>query len=248
MIGSKILHYAQVESTNDIARAFAERGEPEGLVVTAEQQIAGRGRLGRKWIVPPATSLQFSVLLRPRFSSQKAWQLTPMAGIAVARTLEQELKLKPQLKWPNDVLVTDRKVAGILAETSLRGEQVDYCILGIGLNVNYAMTAFPELAPFATTLQDLLGYPIDRAALQASLLQELDRMYALVQDADDILVEYRARLGMLGKAVRVASLDKVLSGIARDVAPDGALVLRSNGLDVNLYAGDVTILKNQEEE
>jgi len=254
IIGRKIVRYEQVQSTNDLLREWADRAEPEGLVITAEEQLAGRGRMGRKWVVPPGTSLQLSILLRPPLAPLYAQRITQMAALAVARTLEQEFGLRPMLKWPNDVLLGEqnctreaagmwRKCAGILTETSVRGEMLEYAILGIGLNVNYTMRVYPELAQSATTLQDAVGREIDRAALERVLLGTLDSYYARLKHGEDLLPEYRSKLNMLGQVVRVATSNGVLEGIAQDVDGDGALVLYDGMKLKKLYAGDVTVLK-----
>ena len=243
VIGQRVERYEVVESTNDLARAQAERGKAEGLVITAEEQAAGRGRMGRKWIVPRGTSLQLSVLLRPSLAPTAAARVVRMAALAVVETLADFLQLSPRLKWPNDVLLNGRKCAGILLESSLRGDELEYVVLGIGINVNYAMRDFPELAPFATTLQDAVGHAIDRSALERALLMQLDAQYRKLLYGKDFVQEYRARLDMLGQPIRVATRDGVLEGIAQNVADDGALVLARDGVLINLYAGDVTILK-----
>lgn len=243
IIGRKILRYDHVESTNDLAREFAERDEAEGLVVFANKQRAGRGRMGRQWLVPPGTSLQFSILLRPPLAPQYAARLMPMAALAVVRALESELNLQPTLKWPNDVLLNGKKVCGILTESSIVGANLAYVVMGIGLNGNYAMRDFPELAPFATTLQDVLGQEIDLGNLERALLAELDAYYARVCGGESLTDEYRARLGMLGQFIRVASNDTILQGIAENIDDDGALILNQNGARVKLFAGDVTIIK-----
>ena len=243
VIGQCVERYEVVESTNDLARAQAERGKAEGLVITAEEQAAGRGRMGRKWIVPRGTSLQLSVLLRPPLAPTAAARVVRMAALAVVETLADFLQLSPRLKWPNDVLLNGRKCAGILLESSLRGDELEYVVLGIGINVNYAMRDFPELAPFATTLQDAVGHAIDRSALERALLMQLDAQYRKLLYGKDFVQEYRARLDMLGQPIRVATRDGVLEGIAQNVADDGALVLARDGVLINLYAGDVTILK-----
>src|SRR5581483_11059497 len=136
-----------------------------------------------------------------------------------------------------------RKCAGILTETSVRGDRLEYAILGIGLNGNYTMRMYPELAPSATTLQDAVGHAIDRAALESALLAALDSYYARLRSGDDLLQEYRSRLNMLGQVVRVATPDGVVEGIAQDVATDGALILNDGTTLGKFYAGDVTVLK-----
>lgn len=243
IIGRKILRYEQVESTNTLAREFAEQGQAEGLVIAAQEQTAGRGRMGRKWIVPRGTSLQFSVLLRPPLAPQYAPRLSFMAALSVANALARQFNLKAVLKWPNDVLLHEKKVCGILTESSVQGEQLAYAILGVGLNVNYTMSAFPELARFATTVQDVLGEAVDRSSLERTILDELDGYYARIRRGESFLGEYRARLGMLGKRIRVAGNQEILEGIAKDVDKEGALILQTGHKQVKLFAGDVTILK-----
>lgn len=242
-IGHRIERHIQVASTNDLVHAAAHAGEVEGLVITAEEQLAGRGRLGRQWVVPRDTSLQMSILLRPPVPPAAAARVVRMAALAVANTLEQHLHLAPEIKWPNDILLNGRKCSGILLESSIHGDVLEYIILGIGLNVNYSMNDYPDLAPWATTLQDELGYTIDRAALEHALLAELNHQYTELLYGDDLIDEYRVRLHMLGRTIRVATPSGVLQGTAADVTDDGALLLEHDGTHVKLYAGDVTILK-----
>jgi BirA family biotin operon repressor/biotin-[acetyl-CoA-carboxylase] ligase len=140
-----------------------------------------------------------------------------------------------------------KKVSGILTESNVQGESVLYVILGIGLNVNYTMRAYPELAPLATTLQDILGHSVDRARLLEQLLLTLDRYYARVRAGESLSQEYRSRLGMLGQVIRVASHDTILQGLAEDVDEDGGLILAQGNEHTTLFAGDVTILKEDRE-
>jgi BirA family biotin operon repressor/biotin-[acetyl-CoA-carboxylase] ligase len=247
-IGRRIERHAVVESTNDIVRAAAQRGEPEGFVVTAEEQLAGRGRFGRKWIVPRGTSLQISVLLRPPLAPSATARVVRMAALALCETLVNHLQLAPTLKWPNDVYLNGRKVAGILLESSIRGDAVEYVILGIGLNVNYTMRVYPELAPYATTLQDVLGHEIDRSPLEDALLNALNTQYRALLFGDDLLDEYRARLDMLGKPIQVATPGGTVRGIAQAVTDDGALVISTDKANISVYAGDVTVLKESSAE
>lgn len=237
------MRYAQVESTNTLAREQAEQGQAEGLVITAEEQLAGRGRMGRKWTVPRGTSLQCSVLLRPPLAPQHATRITPMAALAVAAMLEHELHLQPALKWPNDVLLDGKKVCGILTEAGLLGDSVSYVILGIGLNINYAMRDYPELAPRATTLQDVLGHASDISQIERALFAELNYYYARLVSGESLVNEFRARLDMLGQPIQVANQDKIMQGIAEDIDEDGALILRQGDATVRLFAGDVTVVK-----
>lgn len=249
IIGREIRRYDCVESTNDLARLLAEQGEAEGLVITAEEQRAGRGRFGRRWIAPRGTSIQLSVLLRPPLPLSRVWQITQIAALAVAQTLREELGLAPILKWPNDVLLAPRrdapflKVAGILTETSVQGDRPVYVILGIGLNVNFTMRDFPALAPSATTLADVLGHETDRAALERALLTALDVYYMRLCAGIDLGAEYRAAMPMLGQYVQVATASGIVAGIAEDVEADGALRIRQDDKILHVYAGEVTMVK-----
>ena len=246
VIGRRILRFEQVTSTNDLVRQLAERGEAEGLVVTAEEQTSGRGRLGRRWIAPPRTSLQLSILLRPPLAPHQALSLTPMAALAVSRSLRDEFDLAPCLKWPNDVLVNEKKCAGILLETSIVGDALAFAILGVGINVNFSMRAeAPELAPFATTLADELHQDVDRAVLERALLASLDDYYARLCAGENFLEEWRAQMSTLGRNVRVQTPWGIEEGVAEDVDADGALFLRRGEEIVKLYAGAVTVLKDE---
>lgn len=252
-IGQTFHNYNQVTSTNDLAREKAELGEEEGLVISADEQTAGRGRLGRSWIAPPGTSIQLSVLLRPRLSPRSAHGITQMAALAIANTLREIAEANPinifpvvSLKWPNDVLLNGMKCAGILVETRVENETLVFAILGIGINVNFAMRIYPELSGFATTLSDVFGKQIDRSALRNSLLDNLDAYYRRLVNSEsgpsDILKEWRAELGTLGQTVRVLTQTGIEVGIAEDVDIDGALLLRQADKMITLYSGDVTIL------
>ncbi len=246
IIGREILRYEEVGSTNDLARAQGEAGTPEGLVIMAEEQTAGRGRLGRRWLAPKGSSLQFSVLLRPKLPPSLAFRLTQMAALAVADAAQAEFGLSAALKWPNDVLLNNRKCAGILIETAFEGDRLAFAVLGIGLNVNFSMRNLPDLAPLATTLADELGYPVDRDALSQALLARLDDYYGRLSSGADFHAEWKSRLTTLEQNVRVATPDGIETGTAEDVAPDGALILRTAGRLIRLYAGDVTIVKDNQ--
>ncbi len=243
-IGREVERYEQVVSTNDRVRERAEQGAAEGLVIVAEEQTAGRGRMGRRWLAPKGSSLQFSILLEPPLAPWEAFRLTQIAALAISSTLRREFGLSPALKWPNDVLLNEKKCAGILIETALEGDALAFAILGIGLNVNYSMCDYPDLAAFATTIQDELGHPADRDELEAALLSKLDEYYGRLRAGEDFYTEWREQVSTLGRPIRVSTPQGILTGIAEDVARDGALLLRCNGRLIPLYAGDVTVLRD----
>lgn len=240
--GRRMEYQAVLGSTQDLARELARAGAPEGTVVLAGRQTAGRGRLGRSFISPQG-GLYFTVILRPALKSASGGQLLPIiAALAVARGLEQVAGLKTALKWPNDVLVGGRKVCGILAESELAGQAVNYVLLGIGVNVNADMSAYPEIAAIATSAAAEVGRQISREALAAAILNELEELYLAAQAGKRAHDEWRARLVTLGRQVRVTCGQTVEEGLAEDVDADGSLILRRpDGSRVTIAAGDVTL-------
>src|SRR5919106_2303059 len=157
-LGAQLHYFPDIDSTNSYARRLAEHGAAEGEIVIAEAQTRGRGRLGRSWISPPFVNLYFSVILRPRLAPAHAPQLTLMAAVAVADTVTFFIHTAPAIKWPNDVLVGGRKLAGILTESSCDSERIEFVILGIGINLNYPVELMPEdIRNRATSIASLTG-------------------------------------------------------------------------------------------
>ncbi|MCL5734691.1 MAG: biotin--[acetyl-CoA-carboxylase] ligase [Actinobacteria bacterium] len=229
-------------STNNVARAMALEGAPEGTLVLAEEQRAGRGRLGRRWLAPPGGCLLMSLLLRPPIPPSEAFALTILAGTATARAVERATGLPCQLKWPNDVLVRGRKMAGILCEMSATGDRLDWAVLGIGLNVNLDPALYPEIAATATSVSHELGRSLPRLLLLATLLDELEADYFrfLRDGLAAIRSEWRRRLATLGQWVSVE--DGAHYGLAEDVDETGALLLRqSDGTLVRVTVGDAAL-------
>ena len=258
IIGRLILHYDEVTSTSDLARQLALEGELEGLVITAEHQTSGRGRMGRNWLAPPRTSVLLSVLLRPPLPADAASSVVQMAALATASVLRETVASTAPpplpdiaLKWPNDVLLKGRKCAGILVETSIEGERLDFAILGLGINANFSMIEYPELLPFATTLADELGHAVDRPELEQALLTKLDYYYARLRagKAEQLAIfeEWRSQLGTLGQEVRIGTPSGIEEGVAVDVDTDGALLLRRGEDLIRLYSGEVTVLGGTEQ-
>jgi len=238
-IGQKVIYHPRLTSTMALARQAARQGAAEGTVVVADEQTAGKGRLKRLWLSPRG-SLALSIILYPDMSYLP--YLMMLASLAVAHSIEAITGLKAQLKWPNDVLIDDKKVCGILIESDLRGNTVAYAIIGIGINTNFRLTDFPEILPHATSLADKLGKEISRVAVIRHLLVETERLYLALPDGDPIYREWRDRLVTLGRKVQVKSGETFLKGIAESVARDGSLLLRhSNGSSTKIVAGDVTL-------
>ena len=239
VIGRNLLYYPVTTSTMDIARKAAQEGAIEGTTIVAEQQTAGRGRLGRTWLNPPGV-MAISVILRPELNQLPG--LTMIASLATSRSIEQVTGLKTAIKWPNDILISHKKVSGILIENALSGESVSWAVVGIGINVNFNPEAFPEIADTATSIFNELGKEFSLLELLLSLLGEMEQYYFLLQRGDPIYREWQQRLETLGKIVRVRSGDLVEEGRAESVDENGSLLLRrSDGSVVTIVAGDVTL-------
>ena len=227
-----------------MARDLAVAGAPEGLVVLAEEQTAGRGRRGRRWVAPAGSSLLFTVLLRPLLSPDRSQWLTMLCSLAVAESIESHMGLATGLKWPNDLLIDGRKVGGVLTELGIEGERLDYAVVGVGLNVNLD-TRDPQFDPFrdsATSLSAQLHEPVAREPLLASVLQRLETRYLALRDGWSPCEEWAARLTMLGREVVVSGLPGTVAGRAEGVDWDGALLLRlGDGATARILAGDVSL-------
>jgi BirA family biotin operon repressor/biotin-[acetyl-CoA-carboxylase] ligase len=247
VIGRDIRVFQQTGSTNDIVEKLARDGVREGVVVFAEGQTQGRGRLGRKWISPAGKGLWFSVLLRPDLRPQAATQLTVAAAVAVWRAIRRQTGLTPEIKWPNDVLVRGRKLAGVLTELSAELDQVKYVILGIGVDVNLNASDFPpDVRRLATSLKIETGKPQCRAELAAVLLRELNKEYARVgrHEFATVAEDWAAQCSTLGRFVRINLGDRVVTGRAESLDEHGALLLRTeHGRLERIVGGDVTMEK-----
>lgn len=238
-IGQRVIHFLSHGSTMEAARQEARRATAEGTVVIAEEQTAGKGRAKRVWLSPKG-SISLSVVLYPEVSQLP--YLVMMASLAVARSIEAVTGLKTQLKWPNDVLIGGKKACGILIESELRGSDVGWAIIGIGINANITMNAFPEIATIATSLSGEMGKDVSRLAIIRRLLVEMENLYLSLGNGEHVYREWRDRLITLGRKVRVHSGEGVLNGIAEDVSRDGSLLLRhGHGCLSRIVAGDVTL-------
>jgi BirA family biotin operon repressor/biotin-[acetyl-CoA-carboxylase] ligase len=245
VIGRDIQVFQETTSTNDVIEKLARDGVPEGVVVFAESQSKGRGRLGRKWISPAKKGLWFSVLLRPKLPPRQATQLTVAFGVALRRALAEHSGLRPEIKWPNDILVGGRKVAGILTELSAELDRLRYAILGIGVDVNLQPGDFPpELRKTATSLKSELGKPISRADLAVTILRELDRDYRRLCAGEfaELAEEWEEQCSTLGKSIVIRTAQREIRGRAESLGEDGALLLRTeHGHLEPIVGGDVTL-------
>ena len=237
LIGRKVLYYPRLTSTMDIARREARRGAPEGTIVLADEQTAGKGRIKRLWFTPGG-NIALSLVLYPALSDLP--YLVMLASLAVVRSIETSTGLHAQIKWPNDVLIKGKKVCGILAESDTSGGAVAYAIIGIGINVDLRLADFPDIAATATSLVAELGREVSRLELLRCLLAAVERLY--LSSRESIYQAWRDRLITLGKSVQVASGKSVIAGVAESVERDGSLLLRrSDGSVSRIVAGDVTL-------
>ena len=239
VIGRSVRFYQSTGSTMDDVAEWARTGAEEGAVVVAETQSASRGRMGRRWISDEG-NLYFSVLFRPEPDALPL--LSPLAGVAVAHAIRQEARVYPSIKWPNDVMIGGRKVAGILAESALSGAQVQHAIVGIGINVALDISADPEIAATATSMNHAAEAEIDRAELLRRILQHMDALYLDLRRGRSPIAEWRRWLDTLGQRVTVTHHGATDTGLAEDIDDHGNLLLRTDaGKLLTLTAGDITL-------
>jgi BirA family transcriptional regulator, biotin operon repressor / biotin---[acetyl-CoA-carboxylase] ligase len=244
LIGSEILVFEETASTNDVVEHLARSGAREGLVVFAESQTRGRGRRGRAWTSPRAKGLWFSALLRPMLPPAAASRITVAASVAVARAIRQNCGVDARIKWPNDVIVNGKKLAGILTELRAEADEILLAILGIGIDVNCQREDFSgSLADMATSLELETGSAQDRVALAAQVLAALDECYrTALTDFEMIADEWAKLCTTLGRQIVVTMGQHRLEGFAQALDSDGALLLRRDSGQVErILGGDVIV-------
>lgn len=223
----------------DEAARLADAGTEEGTLVIAEAQTSGRGRFGRNWVSPKG-NLYLSVVLRPSLSVLP--RLTMVTGVAVVRAIRKITGLGPRIKWPNDVLVEGKKVAGILVEAVSEGETVRHAVIGIGINIKLSPAEITSLGGLADALENTTGQPVARDQLLRQLLVELDSLYHEATRGKAPLDEWRALLDTLGQRIQVTWHDESWVGQAEQVDENGNLVLRlDDGNSITMTVGDVTL-------
>ncbi|MCG3114680.1 MAG: biotin--[Candidatus Manganitrophus sp. SA1] len=241
----EIMMFDRVDSTNRIALEMASQGLPGGIVILAEAQEKGKGRLGREWFSPEGMNLYFSLLLRP-YQPARDFPLYSLAtSVALIEAIQRTTGLAVQIKWPNDIVLDDKKLAGILLESEVRGEQSPPLVVGVGVNVNIGLTDFPpELQKTATSLRIALGRPVDRADLLIELFTQVVEQYRLVDDKALLIQAVRQHCQTLGRRVRVQTARQEFEGWAEDLQEDGALLIRmGDGNQRRILVGDVTHLR-----
>lgn len=244
-LGQTLHYFQEIDSTNDRAKELAEEGAVHGEVVIAEAQRAGRGRRGRTWSSPSGRNLYLSVVLRPELAPTRAPELTLVGALAVCDAL-RSAGVDAGIKWPNDVLVGGKKIAGILTELSAEPDHVHWVVLGVGVNLNARRDDFPaELRDEATSVLIERGQPAPRALFTAALLLTLEQWLAvhIEQGFDAIRDAWRTRSVTLGRTVQVRMGDRDVEGVAEELDASGALLVRTAAGVERVMTGDVVLLR-----
>lgn len=239
-LGKPLFFFAMVGSTNERAVQLAHQDAPHGAVVVAEEQTAGRGRAGRRWFTPPGSALALSIILRPKGLSPGAiGGLTVVGALAVVEVLES-LNTDAEIKWPNDVLIGGRKVAGVLVENSWEGDELDFAILGIGVNVGpESIPPEVEINYPTTCVQAAVGDRLDRHELLLAVVEGVARWYPRLGDPE-VREAWDRRLAFKDREVRVDGLESEVVGVVQGVSENGELKLElKTGVIHNVAIGDV---------
>ena len=247
VVGRDIRVFQETTSTNDVIEKFARDNVKEGVVVFAESQTKGRGRLGRTWVSPARKGLWFSVLLRPKLRPQETTQLTVAAATALFRAILEVTGITAEIKWPNDILIRGKKVAGILTELNAELDRVKYVIIGIGVDVNLSAGDLPaDVRKLATSLKIESAKTCDRAELAVQILRELDKNYQRICSGqfESVANEWEKHCSTLGSRVTVQIGEREIPGHAESLDDDGALLLRTeHGHLERIIGGDVALEK-----
>ncbi|MCF8033536.1 MAG: biotin--[acetyl-CoA-carboxylase] ligase [Desulfarculaceae bacterium] len=247
-LGLPLYYFPEIDSTNLEARRRAENGAPHGACLVAEHQSAGRGRLDRRWQSPKGSALLFSLILRPELGLGRIFALNNLVSLALCRALERHGGLAPTIKWPNDLYLEGRKLAGVLTEFTSRAESVDHAVVGVGLNVNQEPAWLAGLDQPGISLRAATGHAWHRAELLAWVLDELSGLYGQFVDgeSEDLAQEYAQRSLILGMEVTVREGQNMRQGRATGFAPSGALLLEEDGVVSPVHHGDVSLLAWEE--
>ncbi len=244
--GCKIFHFKEVTSTQEIAKKLAIQGYEEGTIVVAEKQTQGRGRVGREWF-SPFGGVWLSIILKPKIPPQHAQKITLLVAVAIAKTIRKMYNLDAKIKWPNDVLIGNRKVCGILVEASGEADRVNYMVVGVGVNINFDFRKIqPKLAETAISISQALGKKVSRVEFVQNFLVEMEKAYNIFEagDFNQILDEWKKLSSILGCKVKIVSYKETFVGEAVDVDEDGFLLVKlEDGLIRRVVAGDVYVRK-----
>jgi BirA family biotin operon repressor/biotin-[acetyl-CoA-carboxylase] ligase len=244
-IGRHMTLLPETASTNTVAMDLAAKGAPEGTVVLAEMQTGGKGRLGRRWISPKG-NLYLSVILRPAIPTHKAPLITLMGAVAAASAIRNTCGLSASIKWPNDILLSGKKVSGLLTEMSAETDRIRHIVLGIGVNVNMDLAGIPDdIRALTTTVAAEAGTPVNRITLLRQLLRGIEQWYqAFLRDEREVLNQWDSLNVTSGNRVVVSGQGVTFSGLAQGIDAEGRLKVQlADGAVRTVAAGDVTIVK-----
>lgn len=248
-IGSELIFYETVNSTNLIASELASKGYGEGVVIIADEQTAGRGRLGRKWQSPKGKNLYFSLILTPPILPINAPILTLLSGVACCNALRKLFSIPITIKWPNDLILEDRKIGGILTEIKADIDKIIYAIVGIGININSEIEDFtPELREIATSLKLYTKRDSSRTDILITLLKEFQFWYDIFlnEGKEKIILHWQNLSSTIGKRVKAQVWNDTFVGVAESIDNNGMLVIRlENNSSVKINAGDITMLRDE---
>lgn len=243
LVGSVVHFHQTLASTNTAAFELGRGGCQDGAVVIVDSQTSGKGRIGRRWESPPGVNVYTSIILRPSISPGRAHHLTFVAAVAVADCAAQFIRRAPIVKWPNDVLIDARKLAGILLEMDSEPDRVNFVVMGIGINANMKMDALPaDVKNIATSFACVTGQAVDRTELVCALYSGIEKWYKIYLDKGfaPVLDAWRGYFASEGKPVRVKVFGRVIEGVCTGVDVDGALLIRrQDGAVERVVSGDV---------
>ncbi|MBN1315257.1 MAG: biotin--[acetyl-CoA-carboxylase] ligase [Anaerolineales bacterium] len=246
-IGRELHYFRSLESTNQEAKRLAASGVKTGALVITDEQTAGKGRMGRRWVAPANTSLLMTLVFRPESSAnlpgRSMMQYVMLCSVAAVEAIKEVTGLAVGIKWPNDLIALEsrKKLAGLLAENSLIGESMAYCVVGMGINVNLEPDELGAVMTPATSLMAELGRPVDRTSLLVGILQRIEDRYTEALN-ESIHIHWSQRLVTIGEQITITTPDQRISGKAKAVDPDGALFLRDLAGNLHrIVVGDVTL-------
>jgi BirA family transcriptional regulator, biotin operon repressor / biotin---[acetyl-CoA-carboxylase] ligase len=245
-VGREIFFHETISSTNTIASEIAAK-TVEGAVIIADTQSRGKGRLGRIWVSPPGVNIYMSIILRPDIRPRDATLITIMSSVACANALRKVTGLNVTIKWPNDLIIQNRKLCGILTELKTERNKIIFAVAGIGINVNMDINEFPEDVKYiATSLKNETGIVYSRTEIVAETLNEMDRWYKTlkVMDRDALLSEWKRLSSILSREVMVVTGQGTVTGLALDLDNEGMLMIKlASGEVKKISSGEVTIVR-----
>lgn len=242
VIGKKLIVLKSVDSTNDEAKRLTRSSYEDGVVIVALKQLAGKGRMGRKWSSDEEGGLYFSFILRPELPPSDIASITLASGYAVCLAIREYTGIDARIKWPNDIIAGNKKLCGILTEMAAQSDRIDYVVTGIGINVNNA--SFPdEIRDKATSLRLETGRIFDRSDFLASVLNMIDKVMSLflVSLSTDDMDQFKTLCATLGREVSVKRGNTVITGIASDISASGELIVKTDSGEINISSGEVTV-------